>query len=87
MSNYRRYAWLECYLHAVLETDPDRKFVQICEAIAAIEHRRLSPVESDEECPELERADEGIQALISEYGMYTYSSIPRATSRSRKEPV
>jgi len=69
MSNYRRYAWLECYLHAVLETDPDRKFVQTCEAIAAVEQRRLSPIESDEELQELARADEGIQALISEYGM------------------
>jgi hypothetical protein len=62
------YAWRECYLHAVLETNPDLKFVQICGAIAAIEQRRLSPVETDEERRELANADEGVQALIAELG-------------------
>lgn len=63
------YTWRESYVHAVLQTNPNLKFVQICEAIAAIEQRRLSPVEADHERRELARADEGIQALIAEYGM------------------
>ena len=61
------YAWRESYVHAVLEIDQNLRFVQICEAIAAIEQRRLSPVEADHERNELARADEGIQALIAEY--------------------
>jgi hypothetical protein len=56
-------------VHAVLETNPDLKFVQICEAVAAIEQRRLSPVESDEERRELENAWEGVRALITESTM------------------
>ena len=63
------YAWRESYVHAVLETNPGLKFVQICEAIAAIEQRRLTPVETEEELCELENADEGIRALIAECGM------------------
>ena len=65
----RNYAWRESYVHAVLETDPKLKFVQICEVVAAIEQRRLSPVETDNERNELENAEEGIRALISECGM------------------
>jgi hypothetical protein len=65
----RSYAWRECYVHAVLETDPKLKFVRICEAIAAIENRRLSPIETDEERYALENAEEGISALISESSM------------------
>jgi len=63
------YAWREAYVRAVLETDPSSKFVQICEAVAAIEQRRLSPVETEDECRELENAWEGVRALISESGM------------------
>jgi hypothetical protein len=63
------YAWRESYVHAVLQTNPNLKFAQICEGIAAIEQRRLSPVEADHERRELARADEGIQALIAECGM------------------
>jgi hypothetical protein len=65
----RNYAWRECYVHAVLETNPELKFVQICEAVAAIEERRLSPVETEEERRELENAWEGIRVLISESTM------------------
>lgn len=65
----RDCSWRDCYVHAVLETNPELKFVQICEAIAAIEQRRLSPVETDEERCDLENADEGIRALIAECGM------------------
>ena len=63
------YAWRECYVHAILETDPRLRFTQICEAIAAIEQRRLNPVEAGHERCELARADEGIQALIADYGV------------------
>lgn len=62
------YAWRECYLSAVLEANPELKFIQICEAIAAIEQWKLSPIESEEERWELARADEGIQALTYERG-------------------
>jgi hypothetical protein len=63
------YAWRESYVHAVLETNPGLKFVQICEAVAAIEQRRLSPVETEEERRALENAWEGVRALISESTM------------------
>jgi hypothetical protein len=62
------HVWRECYLHAILETNPDLKFVKIYEAIEAIEQRRLSPVETEEERRELANADEGVQALITELG-------------------
>ncbi len=65
----RDYAWRESYVRAVLETEPRLKFVQVCEAIAAIEQRRLSPVETDDERYALENAEEGIRALIGECGM------------------
>jgi hypothetical protein len=61
----KQFAWREAYVHAVLETNPELKFVKIYDAIAAIEQRRLSPVET-EECWELEKAEEGVRALISE---------------------
>ncbi len=63
------YAWRESYVNAVLETSPGLKFVQICEAVAAIEQRRLSPVETEEERRALEDAWEGVRALISESTM------------------
>ena len=63
------YAWRECYVHAVLETNPELRFVQICEAVAAIEQRRLSPIDSDDERRELENVWDGVRALISENSM------------------
>jgi len=45
------------------------KFVQICEAAAAIEQRRLSPVETKEERRALENTWEGVRTLISESTM------------------
>jgi hypothetical protein len=61
-------AWRTCYLNAILETKPEVKFIRICEAFAAMEQRRLSPIETDRERSELTRADEAIQELISECG-------------------
>jgi hypothetical protein len=63
------YGWRECYVHAVLETNPELRFVQICEAVAAIEQRRLSPIDSDDERRELENVWDGVRALISEHSM------------------
>ena len=62
----RDYTWRESYVQAVLETNPGVKFVRICEAVAEIEQRRLSPVETEDERRSLENAWEGVQALISE---------------------
>jgi hypothetical protein len=61
-----QYAWREPYVYAILETDPKLKVAQICEAVAAIEQRRLSPVETEAERRSLENAWKGVQALISE---------------------
>jgi len=61
-----KYSWLDAYLYAVLETNPELKFDQVCEAVAAIEKGRLSPVESDEERRELANAEEGLKALMAE---------------------
>lgn len=43
------YDWRESFVHAVLQRDPNLKFVQVCGAVAAIEQRQLSPVEADRE--------------------------------------
>ena len=64
-----QYAWREPYVYAVLETDPKLKFGQVCEAVAAIEQRRLSPIDSDDERRELENVWDGVRALISENSM------------------
>lgn len=65
----RNYAWRECYLDAVSETDPNLRLGRIYEAIAAFEKRRLSPVEAEEELRQLTKAEEGIQTLIAEIGL------------------
>jgi hypothetical protein len=65
----RNYAWRECYLDAVYETDPNLRLGRIYEAIAAFEKRRLSPVETEEELRQLTKAEEGIQTLIAETGL------------------
>ena len=62
------YPWRECYVHAVLETNPALRCVQICEAVVAIKQRRLSSVDTDEERWALANAEEGIKALIVESG-------------------
>jgi hypothetical protein len=64
---YRSYVWQAPYFAAVLETDPDKTRVRIYEAVAAIEQRRLSPVEpgSAEERALLE-TEEALNTLIAE---------------------
>jgi len=63
------YAWREPYVSAISETNPERRFVQICEVVAAIEQRRLTPVETEHERRELENVCEGVRGLISESSM------------------
>jgi hypothetical protein len=65
----RNYAWREAYVYAVLETNPGLKFAKICEAVAEIEQRRLSPIETEDERRELENAWGGVRVLISESTM------------------
>ena len=61
------YPWQQAYLDAVCETDDSLMTDRIYEAIAAIEQRRLNPVEiGTEEQLELANAEAGIQNLIAE---------------------
>jgi hypothetical protein len=61
------YAWQRLYTAAVCETDSQLMQCRIYEALAAIEQRRLTPVEPDsEEDRALIEAEKGVQALIAE---------------------
>jgi hypothetical protein len=52
---------------AVCESDNSLKMIRLYEALAAIEQRRLTPVEPDsEEDRELEAAETGLRSLITE---------------------
>ena len=60
-------AWQHAYMAAVCESDNSLKMIRIYEALAAIEQRRLTPVEPDsEEDRELEAAETGLRSLITE---------------------
>jgi hypothetical protein len=61
------YDWQQPYTAAIWETDDLLMEGRICEALSAVEERRLSPVEvgSDEDHA-LTEADTGIQGLITE---------------------
>jgi hypothetical protein len=67
MTNPEIYGWQAVCVRAILERDDLLITGRIYEAISAIEHRRLSPVESnsDEDCA-LNDAEVGIKALITE---------------------
>jgi hypothetical protein len=61
------YTWQNVYMAAVCETDNERMMNRIYEALAAIEQRRLSPVEAEsEEDHALTAAEAGLQSLITE---------------------
>ena len=61
------YSWEESYLAAVRETDEYLMEGRIYDALAAIEQRRLSPVEPDsDEDRALKNAEAGIKALLAE---------------------
>jgi hypothetical protein len=59
------YPWQTACVFAILETDESKMHGRLYEAIAAIEQRRLIPVNSDEEIA-LADAEAGLQILISE---------------------
>jgi hypothetical protein len=61
------YAWHQSYVHAVLETNPKLKFLQVSEALTAIEQRRLSFVGTFEERWALANAEEVIKVVVSEW--------------------
>jgi|HubBroStandDraft_6_1064221.scaffolds.fasta_scaffold69026_5 hypothetical protein len=67
MTDPEIYGWQSACVRAILEKDDLLITERIYEAIAAIEQRRLSPVESnsDEDCA-LNDAEVGIKALITE---------------------
>jgi hypothetical protein len=61
------YAWQDAYLASVCETDNGLMMTRIYEALAAIEQRRLTPVEpGSEEERALEAAEIGLRSLITE---------------------
>jgi hypothetical protein len=61
------YVWLPAYLSAVLETDNALMPTRIYEALAAIEQRLLSPIETDGiEYTEIENAQRGLLPLKTE---------------------
>jgi hypothetical protein len=61
------YLWQQPYLTAVCETDNGLMMIRIYEALAAIEQRRLTPVEPDsDEDRALVAAEVGLKALIAE---------------------
>jgi hypothetical protein len=63
----KKYSWQAAYQAAVLETDDAAMSLRIYEALAAIEQRRLSYLEIDEEENRaLERAEQGLLALKAE---------------------
>jgi hypothetical protein len=62
-----KYTWQAVYRAAILETDNAAMSLRIYEALAAIEQRRLSELESDgEEDRALEDAERGLLALKAE---------------------
>jgi hypothetical protein len=62
-----KYTWQAAYKAAILETDNAAMPLKIYEALAAIEQRRLSYLEIDnEEERALEDAERGLLALKSE---------------------
>jgi hypothetical protein len=61
------YAWQHPYMVAVCETDNGLIMIRIYEALAAIEQRRLTPVEpASDEDRALVAADEGLRKLTTE---------------------
>jgi hypothetical protein len=65
VSDSATYHWQAAYVSAILEIDDTRICSRIYEAIAAIERRRLTSVNSDEDLA-LRDAEAGLQILISE---------------------
>jgi hypothetical protein len=61
------YEWQKAYSAAILETDNSAMPVRILAALSAIDHRLRLPIEpTGEEMRQIERAQIGLQALMSE---------------------
>jgi hypothetical protein len=61
------YGWQNAYSAAILETDNAAMPLRIFEALSAIGHRLELPIEpACEEMRQIERAQIGLQALMSE---------------------
>jgi hypothetical protein len=65
MHSPETYSWQTPYVAAILERDEDQLHTLLYQTIAAIEQRRLSPVNSEEDSA-LTAAEAGLQILISE---------------------
>jgi hypothetical protein len=65
MRNPEIYPWQAVFALAILETDDAQACSRIYEAIAAVEQRRLSPIDSKEDLA-LTDAEAGLQILITE---------------------
>ena len=64
MNQARTYIWLPAYTSAVLETDDTLMPTRIYQALAAIEQRLRSPIETDSiEYREIENAQRGLLTL------------------------
>jgi hypothetical protein len=81
------YLWLPAYMTAVLETDNALMPARIYEALAAIEQRLLSPIETDgTEYREIENAQRGLLTLKSERTVSTSASSFEFGEARRTEP-
>jgi hypothetical protein len=56
------YSWQDNYIHALLEKDPEKLRRLILETKAAIEQRRLSPIDPEER-DAVERAEKALKIL------------------------
>ena len=61
------YGWQDAYSAAILETDNAAMPLRIFAALLAIDHRLRLPIEPNcQEMRQIERAQSGLQALMSE---------------------
>jgi hypothetical protein len=73
MSNPETYSWQQAYLPAILEADNDLMSFRICEALAAIDRRLLSPMEAVEQ----RTTDDAQTGLLTLKGERTVGRHPR----------
>lgn len=73
-----KYPWYAAYRAAIFETDNADVSLRIYEALAAIEQRRLSYLEiDDQEAQALETAEQGLRVLKTERVERINGSAPR----------
>lgn len=84
MNQPRTYLWLSAYLSAVLETDNALLPTRIYEALAAIEQRLLSPIDSGDEFREIENAQRGLLTLKAD--RIDYGGAPASINRPSDGP-